>query len=995
MARTITVARLLVPVIADASKFKPTLSAAAKDAEKFSQLVKGAARTATIALGAVTAAATAAAAVLFKLAKSAQPLPGIMRAFHIQSQRSGLSLDALRKAAQGTITDLELMRQSNIALTGVGRELGQAFGRDLPTLLEGARAAARAQGKSVDYMFSSIVSGVKRATPLLIDNTGLVLKLGEVNRKWAAAAGVTVDQMTAQQKSLAILEATTKAVNRMIEETGGLTLTSAERAGRVSVAFQNWGHQIGLTLLPAMDTLNDLLYEMINSIGPRLLDLFQNKIGPGLAALAEIVADFVAEADLAFTKLLEKHGSTLEQMAFKALQWGIEVSVQFATGLVRGATTAIVTAMKFIAGLLTFWMGPGSPPRIAPDVDKWGLETAREFLLGFARADFDLLEGFQSKLAAVLGALVGAGEIAADDSEKLFRNLTLRVGQALDAFRETGRMPIELFERLRESGGRLGNDLAKLARVQFQLAAATDRYRLAEERVKNAQEARDDATDDLTRIMREYNRMLEEGATAEELAAKRAQFLAAKDRLRTAEDEIAAAEKQKDAAEEGLDPLREQLDLQKRLVDQLVKLIGKQEESTEEAEKALKKKLGIPGIGIPDIAKLPPLTIPALDTSAMDKAFEEAKDKIKAALEEAFAPLRKFWEEEVMGEEGAVARITTAWADVTDAFDKFWTHPSVVAVREYLGKAFGLEEIDLAGLVSLATQMLILVGVFKLLGAAVALVSSPLALLVAGLVFIAWAVTTKWEQMGTTIWQMAVIVHWALLEVSKAIQKWAQQLATTAAQLEAIISMFLTLALAQIVVWVGQVGAWFSTLGTVIMDIVGRLRTNLLVRWNLIKAAAIRVWTDLVTAIEGKIDAVKAYIEGKIEDIRTFIDEFDLKEVGKNLIKSLMDGIAAKARALIDKAVGVVSDAIQAAKRLLGMGSPSKVFIDIGHAMSEGMALGISGSRFLPAMATAGMVQNTIDRSVSRVNYNTLNVSTRATTGTYIADFHTAVALAR
>jgi hypothetical protein len=153
---------------------------------------------------------------LADLAVEAAPLEGIGTAFEAMAGDVGLSLDALRTAAAGTVADFDLMKAANVALTGAGDELGAAMGEELPELLEIARAAARATGQDVDFLFNSLVSGVKRSSPFLIDNTGLVLKMGEANEALAAELGKSVQELTAEEKQIALLNATVDAGQKMI-----------------------------------------------------------------------------------------------------------------------------------------------------------------------------------------------------------------------------------------------------------------------------------------------------------------------------------------------------------------------------------------------------------------------------------------------------------------------------------------------------------------------------------------------------------------------------------------------------------------------------------------------------------------------------------------------------------------------------------------------------------------------------------------------------------
>lgn len=88
------------------------------------------------------------------------------------------------------------------------------------------------------------------------------------------------------------------------------------------------------------------------------------------------------------------------------------------------------------------------------------------------------------------------------------------------------------------------------------------------------------------------------------------------------------------------------------------------------------------------------------------------------------------------------------------------------------------------------------------------------------------------------------------------------------------------------------------------------------------------------------LDYVKG-IPGKIEGALSGLGSL-LLETGKDLIRGLINGIKAMASAAKDAAVGAVKGAVDAAKDYLKIGSPSKVFEEIGMWSMEGLAKGIT-----------------------------------------------------
>ena len=155
------------------------------------------------------------------------------------------------------------------------------------------------------------------------------------------------------------------------------------------------------------------------------------------------------------------------------------------------------------------------------------------------------------------------------------------------------------------------------------------------------------------------------------------------------------------------------------------------------------------------------------------------------------------------------------------------------------------------------------------------------------------------------------------------------------------------------------VTAW-ERVKTGISDIISRLAGWLETTWDTIKGTAETVWENLKTAVAEKAQAVYDSVAEKIEAIKSFIKNFSLKEVGTSLIQGLIDGVKSMAQNLIDSVTGAIDDAIAAAKRLLGIESPSRVFVNIGRMTALGMAEGILSARGQVAAAVADVFGGTV-----------------------------------
>jgi hypothetical protein len=90
--------------------------------------------------------------------------------------------------------------------------------------------------------------------------------------------------------------------------------------------------------------------------------------------------------------------------------------------------------------------------------------------------------------------------------------------------------------------------------------------------------------------------------------------------------------------------------------------------------------------------------------------------------------------------------------------------------------------------------------------------------------------------------------------------------------------------------------------------------------------------------------AVGAAIGEAIGDAVKFLQDLDLKQIGTDMIDGLIKGILAAGPALLKSITGVADGAVKAAKKALGIASPSKVFAEIGTNTGEGFTEGVSDS---------------------------------------------------
>jgi phage-related protein len=132
-----------------------------------------------------------------------------------------------------------------------------------------------------------------------------------------------------------------------------------------------------------------------------------------------------------------------------------------------------------------------------------------------------------------------------------------------------------------------------------------------------------------------------------------------------------------------------------------------------------------------------------------------------------------------------------------------------------------------------------------------------------------------------------------------------------------------------------------TTAVKLVTTIAGALLDNL----PLIMSAGVEILTSLIKGIGSAVGQLISTAAKIGVDLGNKFDEIDLTEVGVNIIKGMINGVKSMAGALVDAASSVVGGAIQGAKNLLGIKSPSRVFMEIGEFTGQGMEIGLDKSK--------------------------------------------------
>lgn len=187
-------------------------------------------------------------AALIEVASRGIELAPVSSAFQALARSVGESGDAMlqvaRTATKGLIGDLDLMQAANKGIL-LGLPITSAsFG----TLAQTAVVLGKAMGQGPVQSFDDLITALGRSSPMILDNLGLSVKVGEANDKYARSVGKTADSLTDAEKKLAFYNAAMDAAKRKVDEVGGLQLTFADRVQQARVAFTNFTDALGVAI---------------------------------------------------------------------------------------------------------------------------------------------------------------------------------------------------------------------------------------------------------------------------------------------------------------------------------------------------------------------------------------------------------------------------------------------------------------------------------------------------------------------------------------------------------------------------------------------------------------------------------------------------------------------------------------------------------------------------------------------------------------------------
>jgi phage-related protein len=351
---------------------------------------------------------------LLGLAADAAPLAGIAAAFQGISENADAMLSKLRAGSLGMVADTELMKQYNSA----AQLVSTTFADQLPEAMGYLAKVSASTGESMDYLMESLVKGVGRLSPVILDNLKIQVDLEGAYTAYAASVGKVSDELTKEEQQTAamnhVMELLARNTADMPEVAGG----AAQGLASLSSMMANLKDGVGTALLPVLQRLLTPLMQLASAVIPMVIQgaqalgaFISGNLAPVLAGVGTVVvgllipafqmiapaimaamAPAIATMSAALPAILAVGvAAALLAMAWQNNWGGIRETTALAMNAIRSAITSVM------ASISAFWQAHGAQLMAIAQV-VWNnivliVTTVLVAIGGIVRATLQILSG--------------------------------------------------------------------------------------------------------------------------------------------------------------------------------------------------------------------------------------------------------------------------------------------------------------------------------------------------------------------------------------------------------------------------------------------------------------------------------------------------------------------------------------------------------------------------------------------------------------------------
>lgn len=717
---------------------------------------------------------------------------------------------------------------------------------------------------------------------------------------------------------------------------------------------------------PLIDTLTELKEKMAGVTLVSLEPLFTQ------------LDTLVQKAEPAFLSVLQSAETYLGQVASNAFAWGENITGQLASGMIA-AISSVISALADIGNLIAFYLMPGSPPRLLPDIDDWGTETAQVWMDGWGKVDFGVFDQISGTIESLIRSLP-LGEDSGQDVISRILGSREGIAAAVEELRTAGAISEQTISSIVGSVGAASEEVSGYIRSLAALTAANENLQAAQDELNRVTKEYDDllkpidsaldSIDEAQRQLTDANRISQLELVANDPGAA----LAEKEQARLEIEKIRAEQKKRallaekkqaidnaqvavDAAKEAQAQAQDEFDANKAKIDALTEQNRLLQEQLRLQQELEKPAAGGGGGGKPSGIKLPPIGGFGDPLGDLFAPIEQSLAGLQSAFNTAFAAIAQTLQpatDAFVGVQDALGNLVSAFAESTPRIKMYIADAVAFVVRE-LG-------INLPTIFdNVASILNTLADVWRNHGDTIMAV-----------VNFAWRAIVA--TIGVSITAVSTIIATTLNQISGIMDAFS---ALLNGNWTAALAIFLN-ATNESLALIQQA---FTTILDAILAIFNTSTAEIQVLWEAgltaIKEFSSDTWNGILEVIQSTWKEIESAVGDGIEAAKGVISDSvsAFSDLGGNIIDGIKAGIEGAVGGLAAAAAQAALSALDAAKAALGIESPSKEAAKlVGRPFVQGIEMGVSES--IPSLqrtvkvasgamlgAGAGMVSNTTNIS--------------------------------
>jgi hypothetical protein len=786
-------------------------------------------------------------------------------------------------------------------------------------------------------------------------------------------------------------QAMTAILTVMQEKYGGMMAAQSSTFSGMMSNLRDWVDGAlrlmgGPTFDILKDQLKDLLAFLNSGVVTNALNGFRDLFAGAFAGIVATVRGMTGVILAAFRGMFGDVGGNMQEFANNAFDWGANIGTSFAEGI-YAAAGAVIDALSYLGSLIAYWLMPGSPPKLLPNLDKWGTGAADAWLEGWTKADFGMLDDLAGMIENALGSL------DLDEGEQLSGLVAAReaIKAAIVEINSMGSISEQTLAKITAEAGNLAGPIGAYAQDLAEVARRTKEVEAAQERVNRVTEKYDAILSPLREQLQgirdqEYAfRNEQERARLQEILAsatagerEKEQARLALQRLDIEEEitgvekeknkELSAAEKQLKEAQDGLDMAEKRLDLSKAYIDQLTE----ENELLQQQKKLLEDIGGGGGSGGAKPKGAGGMSKPGLPAkpsgpSIFDRLNEALNGGEAGSIQERIAEMTGKIAEMYKELEQKSQKMGETWAKVWGIFDKFVVTP----IKDFLDSQNGQLLISILEKIALVIGGAALInGTIKLAGAFLGLFT-PVTLLVIALGALIALLNDPRIQSGLASWgenakQFGMIYDQMIQDFLKyTASGLTEQQQAFLLGVEGWFAQLVVLGLLGFLSMGAAIGGAMESMSVavttwiigIVLDIIAKiseLKAKWKETWSGIADNAKIIWDSLKERATTWIGEVKTTIATKVDELKTEWQTkwTEIKEKGLELLQALIDALPEKLTTL----AGDIKTAIDGL--ITDLAGKVSEWEGIGKSFIQGI---IDGASSLAGNLVSAVVQMVLD----------------------------------